>query len=131
MSAVLAGFLTYALPWESFTAVDPEEFLDILAIGDGDAILKSPHRADYERRLRIYTEAMSVLRNRYDLYLALLQGDPDLHARYGAAIGEVDQAKRLLFAMHNCYTRGKEILRTYNDLAGNAPEYILHGPTQL
>ncbi|HEX7928841.1 MAG TPA: hypothetical protein VF678_14690 [bacterium] len=131
MSAVLAGFLTYALPWESFTRVDPEEFIDIVAIGDGDAVTKSPHRPDFERRLRIYSEAMQVLGLRYQLYMDLLQGDVDVHARHGAAVGDVDQAKRLLFAMHNCYTRGKEILRLYNDLLGNAPEYLIRGPTHL
>jgi hypothetical protein len=131
MNIAALGFLTYAMPWESFTPVDPEEFLDILAIGDGDAIVQSPHRPDFERRVRIYSEAMSVLRMRYDLYLQLLQGEVDAHKQHGGALGDMDQDKRLLFAMHNCYQRAKELLRVYNDLLGNAPEYLLRGPAQL
>jgi hypothetical protein len=131
MSAVLAGFLTYAMPWESFTRVDPAEFIEILAIGDGDRVAKSPHRPDFERRVRIYSEAMQVLGTRYALYADLLQGDTAAQARHGTAVGAVDRPQRLLFAMHNCYARGKEILRLYNDLLGNAPEYLVRGPTQL
>lgn len=131
MSTLTAGFLTYALPWESFTPVEPDEFIEILAIGDGDAVAKSPHRPDFERRLRIYSEAMDVLGKRYAFYLDLLQGNQDIRTRHGTSVGETDQAKRLLFAMHNCYVRGKELLRIYNDLIGNAPEYLIHGPATL
>ncbi len=131
MSTALSGFLTYSLPWEAFPRIDVEEFLEILAIGDGDAILESAHRPDFERRLRLYSAAMDTLRARYGLFAGLLAEDPALHARFGSVVGESDLTQRLLFAMHNCFMRGREILRAYNDLLGNAPEYLLRGPTHL
>lgn len=131
MSTAFSSFIPYHLPWESFPRVNAEEFLDILAIGEGEAILTSPHRPDFERRLRIYGAAMATLGARYGLFLGLLEGDEGLRMRHGPAVGEDDLTKRLLFAMHHCFLRGRDILRAYNDLIGNAPEYLLRGPRQL
>jgi hypothetical protein len=118
-------YLHYSLPWESFRKITLEDFLALAGKSEFyDIIIKSQYKDSIEEKFMLFGRAMVVLEARYSFYTKLLEGDADLFAKYGAQLGENDLSKRLLFALHHIYIRARRVLRTYNDLLGNYPEYI-------
>lgn len=125
MSKNYNEFLSYGLPWENFRKVELQEFFAMIGKTEFyDVIIKSQHKEAFEAKFLLYARAMQVLRDRYDFFAKLLEGNDPLWTSYGAAIGGGDLRKRLLFAMHHCFARGRRLLKTYNDLLGNYPEYL-------
>jgi hypothetical protein len=120
-----SDYLHYALPWESFRKISLEEFLALAGKSEFyDIIIKSQYRDAIEEKFMLFGGAMRVLEARYQFFTRAMEGDAELWAKHGAALGERELSKRLLFAMHHIYIRARRVLRTYNDLLGNYPEYI-------
>jgi hypothetical protein len=118
-------YLHYSLPWESFRKVTLEDFLALAGKSEFyDIIIKSQYKDAIEAKFMLFGMAMQVLEARYQFFTRVLEGDGDLWTKHGAQIGEGERTKRLLFAMHHIYIRARRVLRTYNDLLGNYPEYI-------
>ncbi|HEX7928840.1 MAG TPA: hypothetical protein VF678_14685 [bacterium] len=125
MNKNLSEFLSYGMPWESFRTVDLQEFFAMIGKTEYyDVIIKSQHKAAFEEKFLLYARGMQVLHDRYEFFSKLLEGNDQLWQSYGTAIGGGDLRKRLLFSMHHCFARGRRLLRTYNDLLGNYPEYL-------
>jgi hypothetical protein len=125
MAKNLSDFLSYSLPWEQFRKVDLQEFFALVGKTEFyDIIIKSQHKEAFEAKFLLYARGMQVLQARYDFFSKLLEGDDKLWNSHGTAIGGGDLRKRLMFAMHHCFARGRRVLRTYNDLLGNYPEYL-------
>jgi hypothetical protein len=121
----LADYQNYSLPWEEFRKVTFREFAEQLVDGEFREILtNSPNRGAFEQKFRLYGLGMQVLETRYAFFSKLLHGDPALLKLHQDEIGTGDLEKRLLFALHYLFVRGARVLRTYNDMLGNYPEYI-------
>lgn len=118
-------YLHYSLPWESFRKITLEDFLALTGKSEFyDIIIKSQYKDAIEEKFLLFGRSMQVLEARYQFFTRVLEGDADLWAKHGAQLGERDLSKRLLFALHHIYIRARRVLRTYNDLLGNYPEYI-------
>jgi hypothetical protein len=123
--ATLHDFQNYMLPWEEFRKITFAEFAEKYVIGEFHEILaNSPNRGVFEQKFKLYGVAMDVLQSRYAFFSGLLTGDKGLLAKHQAAVGTGDLEKRLLFALHFIYVRAARVLRTYNDMLGNYPEYL-------
>ena len=121
----LHDYQTYTLPWEEFRKVTFQEFSEQMVDGEFREILaKSPNRPAFEQKFTLYGVGMDVLQARYAFFSKLLTGDAALLAKHKEEIGSGDLEKRLLFALHYVFVRAARVLRTYNDLLGNYPEYI-------
>ena len=123
--ATLHDFQNYTLPWEEFRKIPFAEFAEQYVIGEFHEILaNSPNRGAFEQKFKLYGVAMEVLQARYGFFSKLVTGDAGLLARHQSAVGTGDLEKRLLFALHFVFVRAARILRTYNDMLGNYPEYL-------
>jgi hypothetical protein len=123
--STLHDYQTYTLPWEEFRKVTFAEFAERMVDGEFREILaKSPNRGAFEEKFKLYGVGMEVLQARYAFFSKLLTGDTALLAQHGAEVGTGDLEKRLLFALHYVFVRSARVLRTYNDLLGNYPEYL-------
>lgn len=120
-----SDYLHYTLPWEGFRRISLEDFLTLAGKSEFyDIIIKSQYKGVIEEKFLLYGKAMTVLESRYGFFARVLQHDKDVLAAHGAALGDKETAKRILYAMHHVYIRARRMLRTYNDLLGNYPEYI-------
>ena len=120
-----SDYLHYSLPWEGFRKITLEDFLALAGKSEFyDIIIKSQYKNAIEEKFLLFGKAMHVMESRYTFLGKLLEGDADLWGKYGSAVGEKDLPKRALYAMHHIYIRARRVLRTYNDLLGNYPEYI-------
>ncbi len=118
-------YLHYSLPWESFRRINLEDFLALAGKSEFyDIIIKSQYKDQIEAKFLLFGRAMQVLEARYQFFNKVVEGDPAVMGKYGAALGDKELSKRGLFALHHIYIRARRVLRTYNDLLGNYPEYI-------
>lgn len=123
--STLSDYQNYTLPWEEFRKITFQEFAEHLVDGEFRKILvSSPNKAALEQKFRLYGRGMQVLETRYAFFSRLLAGDAETLKLHQGEIGAGDLEKRLLFALHYIFVRGARVLRTYNDLLGNYPEYI-------
>ncbi|MFI5400271.1 MAG: hypothetical protein ACHQZQ_04365 [SAR324 cluster bacterium] len=124
-TSTLHEYQTYTLPWEEFRKVPFSEFADRWVQGEyRDVLANSPNRATFEQKFKLYGLGMEILQARYAFFSKLLTGDTDLRATYQSEIGTGDLEKRLLFALHYVFVRAARVLRSYNDMIGNYPEYL-------
>jgi hypothetical protein len=123
--ATVHDFQNYTLPWEEFRKIAFAEFAGRYVIGEFREILaNSPNRGAFEHKFTLYGTAMEVLQARYAFFSRLMTGDAGLLAKHRSALGTGDLEKRLLFALHYVFVRATRVLRTYNDMLGNYPEYL-------
>lgn len=123
--STLTDFQSYTLPWEEFRNITFAQFAEQMVNGEFHEILAtSPNRAAFEQKFALYGKGMEVLKARYSFFSLLLTGDKALLAQHQAVTGTGDLEKRLLFALHYVFVRAARVLRTYNDMLGNYPEYI-------
>ncbi len=121
----LSDYHNYTLPWEEFRKITFQEFAEHMVDGEfRDILVNSSNRGAFEQKFRLYGRGMEVLEKRYAFFSKLLRGDPALLKLHLDEIGAGDLEKRLLFALHYVFVRGARVLRTYNDMLGNYPEYI-------
>ncbi len=125
MAKNFSDFLSYSLPWEQFRKVELQDFFAMVGKTEFyDIILKSQHKEAFEAKFLLYSRGMGVLQARYEFFAKMLEGDDKLWTSYGGVVGGGDLHKRLMFACHHCFARGRRLLRVYNDLLGNYPEYL-------
>ena len=118
-------YQNYTLPWDAFSKISIQEFATHLVDGEFRGFLaNSPNRPVFEQQFGLYGLGMRVLENRYNFFSRLLRGEAELLEIYKIEVGTGDLEKRLLFALHSIFVCGARVLRTYDDMLGNYPEYI-------